>query len=288
MKARERPAAVREEFFGHAQVSVIRARSHLQMLNVRELWAYRELLTTLALRDIKVRYKQTILGAAWAWLRPTLTMLIFTLVFGRLAKMPSDGIPYPLFVFGGLLPWLFFAQTVSGAANSVVGAGPLITRVYFPRLIVPLASAGVAVVDLAMALLLFYPMMLWFGIELGPSVALVPLLLVLTLIVALGVGIWLAAVTVAYRDFRHVEPFLLQTWMSVTPIVYPSSLIPQQWRWIVYVNPMTGVVEGFRAAWFSLPVEWGFLGVSFGIGVVVLFTALLYFGHVERRFADVI
>ena len=242
----------------------------------------------LARRDIKVRYKHTVLGALWAILRPALLMLIFSVVFGRLARVPSDGMPYPVFVLAGLLPWMFFAQAVTSAGASVLGAGSLITRVYFPRLIVPLASVSVALVDLLVALLLLVPLVLLYRIVPGSSLLAVPLLLAVVLVVALGVGIAFAAVSVVFRDFRHIEPFLLQLWMFATPVIYPSSMIPADWRWLAYLNPMSGVVEGFRACWLDLPLNWSGIAASLGSGVLVLVCAVLYFGRVQRRFADII
>jgi lipopolysaccharide transport system permease protein len=272
----------------HSQLIVIEPRGRLRLLDIREMWSSRELLWMLARRDIKVRYKETILGALWAILRPALTMLIFSVVFGRLARLPSDGVPYPVFVLAGLLPWMFFAQAVSGAAASVLGAGSLITRVYFPRLIVPLASVGVALVDLLIALLLLVPLMLWYGIVPGTSLLAVPLMIALALVVSLGVGIAFAAVSVVFRDFRHIEPFIVQIWMFATPVIYPASMIPDKWRWLAYLNPMSGVVEAFRACWLALPLDWIGVAASWGVGTLMLLGAVLYFERVERRFADLI
>jgi len=272
----------------HAQLTVIEPRGRLRLLDLREIWSFRELLWMLARRDIKVRYKETVLGALWAILRPTLTMLIFSVVFGRLARLPSDGVPYPVFVFAGLLPWMFFAQAVSSAAASVLGAGSLITRVYFPRLIVPLASVGVALVDLLVALSLLVPLMLWYGIVPGSSLLAVPLMIAVALVVAVGAGIAFAAISVVFRDFRHIEPFVVQIWMFATPVIYPASMIPEQWRWLAWLNPMSGVVEGFRACWLGLPLDWTGVAASLWLGMLVLIGAVLYFERVERRFADLI
>jgi len=272
----------------HSHLIVIEPRGGLRLRDIRELWSFRELLWMLARRDIKVRYKETILGALWAILRPALTMLIFSIVFGRLAKLPSDGVPYPMFVFAGLLPWMFFAQAVSGAAASVLGAGSLITRVYFPRLIVPLASVGVALVDLLIALVLLAPLLYWYGIVPGSSLLAVPLMIALALVVSLGVGIAFAAVSVVFRDFRHIEPFVVQIWMFATPVIYPVSMVPDQWRWLAYLNPMSGVVEGFRACWLALPLDWIGVAASLAGGMFMLLGAVVYFERVERRFADLI
>lgn len=268
--------------------TLIEPRGRLRFLDLREFWAFRQLLWMLAQRDIRVRYKQTVLGASWAILRPTLSMVIFSVVFGRLAKLPSDGVPYPVFVFTGLLPWMFVAQAVSGGAASVLGAGGLVTRVYFPRLVVPVASVGVALVDLLVALALLVPLMLWYGITPGRSLLGLPLMILGALAVGLGVGIAFAGVSVVFRDFRHIEPFFVQIWMFVTPVVYPASMIPARWRWLAYLNPMTGVVEGFRACWLGIPIDWAGVGVSIGLGLLLLFGAILLFESVERRFADLI
>lgn len=272
----------------HSQLTVIEPRGRVRLLDIREFWSFREVLWMLARRDIKVRYKETMLGALWAILRPALTMVIFSIVFGGLAKLPSDGVPYPVFVFAGLLPWMFFAQAVSSAATSVLVAGSLITRVYFPRLIVPLASVGVALADLLVALLLLVPLMLWYGIVPGGSLLAVPLMIAVALVVALGVGIAFAAVSVVFRDFRHIEPFFVQIWMFATPVIYPASMIPESWRWLAYLNPMSGVVEGFRACWLGLPLDWMGVAASLALGLLILLGAVLYFGRVERRFADLL
>lgn len=268
--------------------TVIEARSRFRILDLREVWEYRELLWMLTLRDVKVRYKHTVLGIAWAVVRPALTLLIFSVVFGRFAKVPSDGIPYPAFVFAGLLPWMYCAQAIGGASASVVGASSLITRVYFPRLIVPLASIGLALIDFLVALVLLLPMLRWFGVSPGIGVLLVPFMVLVAVVVSLGIGILLAAITVTYRDFRHIEPFLMQIWMFATPVVYPTSLIPAQWRPYAYLNPMTGIVDGFRGLWLGTPIDWMGVGVSMLVGWVMLMLGVLYFERVERNFADLI
>ena len=267
---------------------MIEARRWLGLADLAELWSFRELAWMLAERDIRVRYRHTVLGAAWAILRPAITMVIFSAIFGRVAHVPSNGAPYPVFAFVGLLPWMFFAQVVSGAAQSITGAGTLITRVYFPRLIIPISALGVALVDLLVALGLLIPLMAAFGMFPGSSALLTPLLLAVAAVVSLGVGIWLAAVTVAYRDFKHVEPFLLQIWMLATPVIYPSSLLPPGWRWVKYANPMSGVVEAFRACWLGQLPDWGAIAASVAVGGAFLITGIVYFGRVERRFADLI
>lgn len=269
-------------------LTVIEPRKGFALTNPSELWSFRELAWMLAERDIKVRYKHTALGIAWAVLRPLLTMLMFTAVFGRLGRMPSDGLPYPVFVLAGLLPWMFFAQATSGAAQSIVGAGSLVTRIYFPRILVPLAATVVAFADLLVALGLLIPLLLWFHVVPGVAVLVAPVVLVAAFIVALGSGVWLAALTATYRDVKHIEPFLLQLWMLATPVIYPASLVPERWRWLTYVNPMTGVVEGFRACLLGIHVDGTGLLISAVTGLIVLTTGGLYFWRIERRFADLI
>jgi len=258
------------------------------MLNVRELWAYRELLWVLASRDVRVRYKQTFLGAAWAILRPLSTMLIFTVVFGRMAKMPSDGYPYSVWVYAALLPWTFFSSAVASSGQSMVGSANLISKVYFPRLIVPLSSIGASLVDLLVSTAVLFALMAWYGVGWSANLAMVLPMLVAVLFTALGVGTLLSALTVSYRDFTHVLPFLLQIWMYVTPVVYPPSLVPERWRWVLLLNPMAGLSEGFRSAFLGKPFDSVSLLASFLVSVLFFVLGIAYFEHVERRFADVI
>ena len=220
-------------------------------VDLRDLWHYRDLLHILTMRDIKVRYKQTLLGAAWAVIQPLFTMLIFTLFFGRLAGMPSDGIPYPIFAYAGLLPWTFFSNAVTNSGNSLVGNSNLITKVYFPRMIIPMASVGSGLVDFAIAFLLLVVMMFYYGVGLSVNIIMLPVLVVLTSILAIGVGMWMSALNVKYRDIRYALPFLIQLGMFATPIIYPTSLVPEKWRWLVALNPMSGQIEAYRAAIFG-------------------------------------
>ena len=258
-------------------------------LDLRELWAYRELLGFLVWRDVKVRYKQTALGAGWAILQPVATMVVFSLFFGRLAGMPSDGLPYPIFAFAGLVPWTFFSQALSQSANSVVGSHALITKVYFPRLAIPLATVLAGLVDFALAFLVLLAMMLAYGILPGLAVlALLPLLL-LALVTALGVGLWLSALNVQFRDVRYVVPFLSQLWLFLTPIAYPSSLLVEPWRTVYGLNPMAGVVEGFRWALLGTGEPPGpLLAASVGAALALLVSGAFYFRRVEKTFADVV
>lgn len=258
-------------------------------LELGELWKFRELLFFLTWRDIKVRYKQTALGATWAILQPVLTMIIFSIVFGGLAKLPSDGIPYPIFTFTALLPWQLFAFALTQSSNSLVGSQNLISKVYFPRLIVPFSSVLAGLVDFVIAFVVLVGMMAFYGIRLTPAVLLLPLFLLLALTSAMAVGLWLSALNVKYRDIRYVVPFLTQFWMYATPIAYSSSLIPEKWRWLYSLNPMTGVVEGFRWALLgksSLDVL--SLCISGSVVVVMLIGGLYYFKRMETSFADII
>lgn len=282
------PETLDEPYFGHGHVTVIEPSRGWRMLDFRELWAYRELLWVLAGRDVRVRYKQTVLGAGWAILRPLLTMIIFTIVFGRLAKMPSDGYPYSVWVYAALLPWTFFASAVGSSGQSLVGSASLISKVFFPRLIVPLSSIGSALVDLLVSTVVLFVLMAWYGVGWTWNLAVVPLLLVAVTFTALGIGTLLSALTVAYRDFTHLLPFLLQTWMYLTPVVYPVSLVPDRWRFLLYLNPMAGLSEGFRSAFLGKAFDFPALALSAAVSIALFVAGIGYFERVERRFADVI
>jgi lipopolysaccharide transport system permease protein len=258
-------------------------------LKLRELWAYRELLYFLVWRDIKVRYKQTVLGAAWAIIQPFFTMVVFSVFFGSLAKMPSDGIPYPIFAFAALVPWTFFANGLTQASNSLVGNSALIKKVYFPRLAIPIAGVLSNLVDFALAFVVLLLMMVYF--KLWPTVAILwlPLLLLLAFVTALGVGLWFSALNVEFRDVRYVVPFLTQFWMFATPVAYPSSLLHEPWRTLYGLNPMAGVVEGFRWALLGNanapgPLIWA----SAAAALIILVSGAFYFRRMERTFADVV
>jgi lipopolysaccharide transport system permease protein len=277
-----------DPFFGPDQVAVIEPPRSGRMLDWRELWAYRELLWVLTARDIKVRYKQTVLGAAWAIVRPFLTMVIFSVVFGHLAKIPSDGFPYPIFVYAALLPWTFFAAAIGTSGQSLVGSANLVSKVYFPRLIIPLSSVGAGLIDLLIATGILLLMMLWYGVGWSWQLLAAPLLLAALVFTALGIGTLLSALTVAYRDFTHLTPFLLQLWLYVSPVIFPVSLVPERWQWLLYLNPMTGLIEGFRSAFLGKPFDLAGLGISFAVAAIVLVIGVAYFERVERRFADII
>jgi lipopolysaccharide transport system permease protein len=265
-------------------------------LDLIDLWRYRELVYFMIWRDIKVRYKQTLLGASWAILVPFLSMVVFTIFFGRLAKIPSDNVPYPIWSYTALLPWTLFTNAITSAGRSMVAHRTMVTKIYFPRLIIPIASVLSGVVDFAIALLVLVGMMIYYnsgqGYHVTPSLAVVwtlPLFLVLTLVTALGVGLWLAALNVIYRDINYILPFLTQFWMFITPIVYPSSMISEKWRLVYALNPMAGVVEGFRWALLGTNTSPGpMLAVSTTIAIVFLISGLFYFRRMEHTFADMI
>jgi lipopolysaccharide transport system permease protein len=256
---------------------------------LRDLWAYRELLYFLAWRDFKVRYKQTVLGAAWAVIQPFFTMVVFSIFFGYLAKMPSDGIPYPVFAYAGLLPWSLFAHALTESSNSLVNNQSLITKVYFPRLIVPIAPLFVGLVDFGIALVVLFGMILFYKIVPGIAILTVPLFVLLALLSALAVGMWLSALNVEYRDVRYTIPFLTQLWLFATPVAYPSSLLPEPWRSLYGLNPMAGVVEGFRWALLGRTNAPGpLIAVSVAAVLVLLIGGLWYFTRMERTFADIV
>jgi lipopolysaccharide transport system permease protein len=258
-------------------------------LKLSELWEYRELLYFLVWRDIKVRYKQTALGASWAIIQPFLTMVVFSIFFGHLAKVPSDGIPYPIFSFAALVPWTFFANGLGQASNSLVGSGGLISKVYFPRLTIPLASVFSGIVDFAIAFAVMVAMMLYYGLIPTHNVIWLPLFLLLALVTSLGVGLWLSALNVEYRDVRYVVPFITQFWMLATPIGYPSSLLHEPWRTIYGLNPMVGVVEGFRWALLGTNTAPGpLIAVSSAAALLILVTGAFYFRRMEKTFADIV
>ena len=258
-------------------------------LELGEIWAYRELLYLLIWRDIKVRYKQTALGAAWAVIQPLFTMLVFSLFFGRLAKVPSDGIPYPIFAFTALVPWTFFAAGLNMSSNSLVGSANLVQKVYFPRLIIPVATVLSGLVDLAISMLVLFALMAWYHIAPSWSALWLPAFVLLALVTALGVGLWLSAMNVKYRDVRYLLPFLAQLWMYATPVAYPSSLLHEPWRTVFGVNPMAGVVEGFRWALLGTSTRPGPMIIASSVaGTMLLVSGAFYFRRTERTFADVV
>jgi lipopolysaccharide transport system permease protein len=269
-------------------VVVLEPRHGWRQLGLGEVWAHRELLYFFIWRDLKIRYKQTVFGAAWAVMQPVLLMVVFSVSIGRLPGAAPTGVPYPLFVFAGLIPWTLFASSLVGASNSLVGGEAIITKVYFPRLLLPFSSVGSFVLDFAISLGALAVVMLYYGVTPTSAILWLPALTVMALVTALGVGTFLSAVNVKYRDVKYVVPFLVQLWLFGSPVVYTSSLIPSEWHAIYALNPMTGVVEGFRWALIGGPRPDELILVSAMASGVVLLAALVYFRRVERTFADVI
>jgi lipopolysaccharide transport system permease protein len=258
-------------------------------LDLADLWEYRELLAFLIWRDLKARYKQTLLGPVWAVIQPVVTMVVFTVVFGKLARMPSDGLPYPIFSYCGLLPWQLFSRAVNAAGGSVVGSASLLTKVYFPRLVIPLSAVLGLVTDFAMSFVVLLGMMAYYQIAPTAAVLTVPLLVLLTMAGALGAGLWIAALSVRYRDLRLALPHLIQLWLLATPVAFPSSAVPERWRLLVAVNPMAGIAEGFRWALLgSVEAPVSMLAISGGVGLGLLLTGLYLFRRMERTFADLV
>lgn len=270
-------------------VFVIEPSKGLFRLNLHAVWEYRELLYFLVWRDIKVRYKQTAIGAIWAVLQPLLTMMIFALIFGRFAKIPSDNVPYPIFAFAGLLPWTYFSQAISRSGMSLVGDANLIRKIYFPRIIIPTSSVIAPVIDFALSFVILMIMMAWYRVIPTSAALTLPLFMGLAVVAALGTSLWLSALNVRYRDVGHAIPFLVQFWMYASPIVYPISIVPKAWRPLYNLNPMAGVAEGFR---------WGLLGkqspdlqgiaIGAAVALLLLFSGLIFFKRMERTFADVV
>jgi lipopolysaccharide transport system permease protein len=271
------------------EILIIRPTRGWGALNLRDLWIYRELVYFLTWRDLKVRYKQTALGAGWAILQPFLSMVVFSVFFGGLLNVPSNGIPYPVFSYTGLLPWGVFSKALNDAGRSLVTNRTMITKIYFPRMVIPLASVLAGVVDFLIAFVVLLGMMVYFKIPLSSNAWSLPFFLLLALITALGVGLWLSAMNVLYRDIGYIIPFLTQLWFYLTPIVYPSSEIPEKWQLLYALNPMVGVVEGFRWALLgSGPAPGPMVAVSSVIAVLMLVTGMFYFRRMERTFADMV
>jgi lipopolysaccharide transport system permease protein len=269
-------------------LAVIEPKTGWVALNLRDLWHYRDLLYILTERDIKVRYKQTALGATWAIIQPLFTMLIFSLFFGKLAGIPSDGIPYPLFVYAGILPWIFFSNALNKSGNSLVSNSNLITKVYFPRMIIPIATVAAGLLDFLIAFVFLVILMFYYGVGVSANLLMLPVLVVLTSLLAIGVGMYTSALNVKYRDIGQILPFLVQLWMFATPIIYPASIVPEQWRWLLSINPLAGLIEGYRASFFGTPFDWFALAISAVITFGILIYAAYTFRKMERGFADVI
>lgn len=276
-----------------AKTILIKPTRGLIDLSLRDIWAYRDLLYFLAWRDVKVRYKQTVLGVLWVVLQPLVSMAIFTVLFGVLLQVDSGDVPYPIFVFAGLLPWNYFSQALTRASTSVVNSSHLITKIYFPRLVIPLSGVLSSLVDFVIAFGVLIVLMIVYGIVPTVGLLLLPALILLAMVTALGFGLWLAALNVRYRDINYLLPFLIQIWMYVTPVIYGSNLLPECYRFLLSLNPMTGVVEGFRWAllgsaavgdYLSLPL----LGISAAIALLVLISGAIFFRSTERIFADIV
>jgi lipopolysaccharide transport system permease protein len=280
-----------KRFFRTAANSVVTLRPSRGWvsLNLSELWEYRELFLFLTWREVSVRYKQTVLGVAWAIIQPVMSMVVFTVFFGGLAKMPSDGVPYPIFTFAALVPWMLFSNGLTQSANSLVGNANLIRKVYFPRLVAPVATVLSGLVDFILAFIVLLGMMVYYGLFPTINIAWLPVLVLLALITSLGIGLWFSALNVEYRDVRHAVPFLTQLWLFATPIAYPSSLLLEPWRTLYGINPMVGVVEGFRWALLGTDTAGGpMIAVSTVIAVVIFVGGAFYFRRMEKTFADVV
>ncbi|MDI6739889.1 MAG: ABC transporter permease [Candidatus Edwardsbacteria bacterium] len=270
-------------------ITIIEHRRGWIPIDLAELLRYRELLYFLTWRDVLIRYKQTALGVAWAVIQPVVTMVIFSLVFGKFGKLPSDGVPYPVFTFCALLPWNLFASALTRSTNSVVGSSNMVKKIYFPRLLIPISSTLSPLVDFAISLIVLFGLMAYYRLPFGWGLLLLPLLMLVTISVALGVGLWLSTLNVKYRDVGHAIPFLIQAWMFASPVAYSITLIPEKWQALYALNPMVGVVNGFRWAFLGggrMPLTT--MGVSLAIALAILVTGMFYFRRMERTFADVV
>ena len=266
---------------------IITARRGWHWPDLRELWQFRELLWILILRDVRVRYKQTVIGVAWVVIQPVMTMIVFTFIFGRLARLPSDGLPYPVFVFTALLPWQLFARALTQGSASMVTMGGMMGKVYFPRMIAPLASVLSGVIDFLIGFVVLLLLMAWYGASPGWQVVYAPAFVLLALTAALAVSLWLSAINTEYRDVQHAMPFITQIWLFLTPIVYPVSVVPDQWRWLFVLNPLVSVVEGFRWTLVGGPAPDGLtLAVSTTVTLLLMVGGLIYFSRFEKNFVD--
>ncbi|MBW6519281.1 MAG: ABC transporter permease [ANME-2 cluster archaeon] len=268
---------------------VIRPQKGLFSIDLAELMHYRELLYFLTWREVKVRYKQTIMGASWALLQPLFTMIVFTLIFGGLAKMPSEGIPYPVFSYSGLLLWIYFSNSVSSSGNSLVGNSALISKIYFPRLFIPTSACLSGLVDYVIALVILVFMMIYYNLLPNVSIIMLPLLVFTTLILASGIGYWLSSISVKYRDVHFILPFFIQLFMFISPVIYPTNIVGEKYQWLLYLNPMTGLIDAHRAVLLGhMPVNFGALGISMVISVLIFLSGIMYLKKTEKYFADLI
>lgn len=277
-----------QHFGAHTPIIRIGPGERSAVFRLREFWQYRELLYFLAWRDVKVRYRQTLLGIIWALLQPLLAMLLFTVFFGKLAGIPSEGVPYAVFVYVGLAPWTFFANAVTESANSLVANPDLIDRVYLPRMMIPGAAILANLVDFVIAFLALGCLMAYYRITITSAIFLLPLVAALTMLFALAAGMWMAALNVRYRDVRYALPFAIQLWLFVSPVIYPSTLVPARWRPLLLLNPLTGLIDGYRSCFLGRPFDWSGLGVSAALTLAALLYAMWSFRRMEATFADVI
>lgn len=271
-----------------ATSTVIQPNPQWSFIDLKELWDYKELVWVMIVRDLKVRYKQTVMGVAWAVIQPLLMILIFTIIFGKLAKIPSDGYPYPVFVFSGLLAWNFFSSSVSTSGISLVNSSNLVSKVYFPRIIIPISSIGVSLIDFLISAFLLVLMMAFYAQTLSIQILLLPLFLFGLMVLSIGFGSWLASVTVVYRDFRYVITYLMQIWMYLTPVLYPAQFVPEQWRWVLYLNPIYGWISGIRASFLGQPIDLLATLISAFMSLAIFILGMFYFEKTQRRFADII
>jgi lipopolysaccharide transport system permease protein len=269
------------------KVTVIAPAKKWQFIDWRELWRYRELFLTFVERDIRVRYKQTIIGGAWAIMQPLFTMIVFSFFFGKLAKIPSEGVPYPVFSYAGLLLWTYFSTALSNSSNSLVGSSGLITKVYFPRLIIPLSASLTPLFDYAIATTVMFGLLLYFQLPIYSAILLIPIIAIITWVLATGVSLWLSALNVKYRDIKFLLGFLMQLWIYATPVIYPAS-VAERFRYILLINPMTGLIETHRALILGNPIPWQGLGISVILTTLIFLGGIFYFKKVERTFADLI
>lgn len=267
---------------------IIKSQRTFIKAQFREIIQYKDLLYFLVLRDLKVRYKQTVIGSAWAILQPFIQMVVFSIFFGKLAGIPSDNAPYPIFVYSALLPWTFFANALTSCNNSIIGNSGLITKVYFPRLIIPLSAVSVCIVDLLLSFVVLIGVMWYYHFSITVNFIMILPLFLATIFTVFGIGTLLAALSVTYRDFRHIVPFGIQIWLFATPVIYPSSIVGAKYQFILNLNPMAGLISGFRSAILNKQFDWGFIGVSFSVSMLFFVAAILYFNRVEKRFADII
>ena len=278
-----------ENYFGHKHKTVIEPLRGWLPIDIREVWAYRELLTLLAWRDVSVRYKQSVVGIGWAVIQPVMMMIIFTIIFGKFAGLPSEGIPYPIYTYCALLPWTYFARSLSDSSNSLIGSTPLVTKVYFPRLVLPFSKVLAGLIDFGIAFVVLFGMMAWYRIPPTSGIFFLPLFILVAMLSSLGVGLWLTAVNVKYRDIVFVVPFLSQFWMYASPVAYSATIVPEKWQWIYGLNPMVGVIEGFRWALLGKAApDMGMMVISNGIIILIFISGLYYFKKMEKTFADII